>query len=311
MIDIALDKPAPTFIAVAEVWVPREGRLVLSSGDYGDRTAFAAASGSESFARGEGLPGKAWAEARPVVLKDFAGSYLRRAASALADGLTSALAIPVFNGTVLKAVLVVFCAGDADHMGAIEVWAEHEGALRLNDGYYGAAKDFEWVSQHAHFAKGTGLPGGVWASNTPMLMRDLGKGYSFIRAKSAGEAGLTTGLGLPVPVPGGATYVVTLLSAKGTPIARRFEIWDARPTRVGPGGQAILIDGICAREGRLWNDETEQRVAVWQGPIGRVLGSGEPLVLGRSAVLPAGYDQMVALPIHQGGVLSHIVAWYC
>ena len=40
-------------------------------------------------------------------------------------------------------------------------------------------------------------------------------------------------LGLPVPVPGNRAYVLTLLSARGTPIARRFEIWDARAAKVG------------------------------------------------------------------------------
>ena len=81
----------------------------------------------------------------------------------------------------------------------------------------------------------------------------------------------TTGLGLPIPVPGGETYVLTLLSARGTPIARRFEIWDARVAKVGKDGGAVLIDGICAREGKLWDEDNEQRVGAWQGGIGKVL----------------------------------------
>ena len=103
----------------------------------------------------------------------------------------------------------------------------------------------------------------------------------------------------------------TLLSARGIPIARRFEIWDARSARVGSAKDAVLIDGACAREGRLWDDEKERRTSVWQGPIGRVLGSGIPLVESGTFGLPGGYDQMLALPIHRGGELSHIVAWYC
>ena len=65
MMDIALDKPAPTFVQVAEVWVPKDGRLVFASGDYGDLKDFAAVSGQESFGYGEGLPGKAWAGVHP------------------------------------------------------------------------------------------------------------------------------------------------------------------------------------------------------------------------------------------------------
>lgn len=311
MMDIALDEPARTFIQVAEVWVPEGDRLVLAGGDYGALADFAEASGKESFGRGEGLPGKAWAEARPVVLKAFEGSYFKRTEAAKAAGLTSAVAVPVFDGATLKAVLVVLCGDDAERTGAIEVWREKDGLLMLDDGYYGAAKHFEWISHHTHFPRGQGLPGGVWAAMTPILMRDLGSGYRFIRADAAGKAGLTTGLGVPVPVPGGEICVLTLLSARGTPIARRFEIWDARSARVGKAKEAVLVDGICAREGPLWSDESERRVAAWQGLIGRCLGTGLPVVESKQPGLTAGYDTMVALPIHLSGEVAFVVAWYC
>ena len=300
-----------TFVEVSEVWVPKDGRVVLEKGNYGRHEDFAAVSGAESFGPGEGLPGKAWAEARPVVLKEFEGSYFKRTEAAKAAGLTSAVAVPVFAGEELKAVLTVICADGGDRVGAIEVWTEKDGLLMLDDGYYGAAKHFEFVSQHTHFPRGQGLPGGVWASRTPILMRDLGAGYKFIRSDSAGKAGLTTGLGLPIPVPGDATYVLALLSARGTPIAHRFEIWDARPEAAGRDGGAVLIDGICAREGALWDEETERRILPWQGLIGRVLGTGIPLIEGAgTAGIQAGYDSVVVLPIHSGGELSHLVAWY-
>ncbi|NJM34399.1 MAG: GAF domain-containing protein [Rhodomicrobium sp.] len=307
---VALDAPAKTFIEATEVWVPDGDRLVWAGGNYGDLDEFAAVSGKESFGKGEGLPGKAWSEARPVVLKQFDGSYFKRTDAAKAAGLTTGIAIPVFSRQVLKAVMVVLCAHDNERTGAIEVWRENDGVLMLEDGYYGAARHFEWVSQHTQFPRGQGLPGGVWASDTPMLMRDLGSGYRFIRADSAGKAGLTTGLGLPVPVPGDKTYVMTLLSARGTPIARRFEIWDARAAKVGRSREAVLIDGICAREGPLWSEDKEHRVAIWQGQIGRVLGTGAPVVDRDTPVLPAGYRSMVALPVYRGDELAHIVAWY-
>lgn len=299
-----------TFIQVTEVWVPQDDKLVLASGNYGDLDAFKAASGKESFAEGEGLPGRAWSEQRPVVLKGFEGSYFKRTEAALAAGLTSAVAIPVFAGKVLKAVLTVLCGDDDNRVGAIEVWKDDDGVLKLNDGYYGAAKQFEWVSQHTQFPRGQGLPGGVWAANTPILMRDLGSGYKFIRAESAGKAGLTTGLGLPIPVPSGEVFVLTLLSALGTPIARRFEIWDARDAKVGKVNDAVLIDGICEREGKLWDEEKERRVSAWQGHIGRVLGTGVPVVESGAPGLAAGYTSIVALPIYSAGEMSHVVAWY-
>lgn len=312
--DTAIDTPTRTFIEVAEVWVPDGDKLVLGDGNYGTLDAFAEASRRESFAWGEGLPGKAWAEGRPVVLKTFDGSYFKRTEAAKEAGLTAAVAVPVFSDKVLKAVLVVFCADDDLRTGAIEVWKDSSGVMMLEDGYYGAARHFEWVSQHTHFPHGQGLPGGVWASQTPILMRDLGSGYRFIRADSAGKAGLTTGIGMPIPVPDGASYVLALLSARGTPIARRFELWDARSARVGKGEpSAILTDGICAREGALWVGETEEprRVAAWQGLIGRVLGTGLPVVESGTPGLTAGYETLIALPIHLDGEIAHIVAWYC
>ena len=305
---------AETFIKVAEVWVPEGEVLKLADGSYGDLAAFEDASRATQFARGEGLPGKAWAEARPVVLKGFDGSYFKRIEAASEAGLTSAVAVPVFEGATLKAVLVVLCGDDDAHIGAIEIWQEKDGLLMLDDGYYGAAKHFEWVSQHTHFPRGQGLPGGVWASDTPMLIRDLGAGYKFIRADSAGRAGLTTGLGVPVPVPGDKTYVLTLLSALGTPIARRFELWDARPAKVGSETAAVLADGICERDGPLWTDDTQtepRRVAPWSGVIGRALATGLPVVESGAPGVTAGYATMVALPIHHDGAIAHIVAWYC
>ncbi|TDL90905.1 GAF domain-containing protein [Meridianimarinicoccus aquatilis] len=307
-----LDTAEQTFIEVAEVWVPEGDRLTLANGAYGPHEAFAEASRQESFAKGEGLPGRAWSEERPVVLKEFDGSYFKRTEAAKAVGLTAAVAVPVFAGSKLKAVLVVLCADDAVRTGAIEVWAEKDGVLALNDGYYGAATHFEWVSQHTQFPRGQGLPGGVWSAQTPILMRDLGSGYRFIRSESAGKAGLTTGLGLPIPVPGGDSFVLTLLSAKGTPIARRFEIWDARAAKAGAPGTAKLIDGICEREGPLWDAENagnEKTAKAWSGPIGRVLGTGVPTT--QTGAGANGYQMMVALPIHRGGELAHIVAWYC
>jgi hypothetical protein len=311
--NVMVDADVKPFIQVTEVWAPEDGVLKFQGGDYGGLTAFEEASRKVAFAKGEGLPGKAWAEARPVVLKGFDGSYFQRTEAAQAAGLTSAVAVPVFSGNTLKAVLVVLCGDDENRTGAIEVWSEADGLLMLDDGYYGNAKHFEWVSQHTHFPRGQGLPGGVWSAQTPMLMRDLGAGYKFIRADSAGKAGLTTGLGLPVPVPGNTTKVLTLLSARATPIARRFEIWDARPAKVGKEKAAVLIDGICAKEGPLWTDDTQRdprKVTAWQGVIGKVLGEGVPVAQGGTPGLAAGYDNITAFPIYQDGDIAHIVAWY-
>ena len=304
------DTPTRTFIEVVEVWVPEGDRLILHSGNYGPHEGFAETSVRESFGLGEGLPGKAWAEGRPVVLKGIEGSYFRRTEAALAAGLTAGIAMPIFSGPVLKAVVVILCGDGDDRIGALEVWVEKDGTLTLDDGYFGGAKDFEFVTQHTSFGRGQGLPRGVWAAGAPILMRDLGAGYGFKRAESAVRAGLSTGIGLPVPSPNGTTYVLALLSAKGTPIARRFEIWDARTAKVGRSNEAVLIDGICEREGRLWDEDNPRRAAIWKGSIGTVLATGLPVIDTARSGQTNGYAGVVALPIHRGGEIAFVVAWY-
>lgn len=303
-----------TFIRVAEVWTPNGDVLRLMDGNYGTLSAFAEISQKTSFAKGQGLPGRAWAEERPVVLNNFGNDTFFRSEAAAAAGLTSAVAIPVFAAGDLKAILVVLCGTDADHAGAIEIWEDRDGKMVLDDGYYGNAESFAAVSRTMSFGHGQGLPGGVWAAKTPILIRDLGQPGAFLRSNQASEARLETGLGVPVPVPGGKRYVLTLLSAPHTPIARRFELWDARPQRVGTTRRAELIDGICEREGQLWPQQNPpvdpKSVKMWEGPVGQVLGTGLPHVQAGPTGLPASYAQMIALPIYQETVLAYVVAWY-
>ena len=312
--DLSRGTSPDTFFKVAEIWVPEGGRLVHAGGDYGNSPAFAEASVAESFTEGEGLPGKAWQRRRPVVLGAFDGSYFRRTAAAREAGLTSAVAVPVFAQDILKAVLVVFCGDGAGRRGAIEVWQDIEERLTLVDGHYGDASAFEAASRDITFGHGQGLPGAVWAADTPILMRDIARSGAFLRSGQAAEAGFRTGLGLPIPTPGEESFVLTLLSASNTPIARRFEIWDARPERVGATREAQLIDGICEREGALWPQQNPPvnppMARAWKGPVGQVLGTGLPHVQRDKGGLPADYSSMVALPIYRADDLAYVVAWY-
>lgn len=306
-----------TFIRATEVWRPDEaGVLRLASGVYGDLTDFAAVSGDESFPHGEGLPGRAWAERRPIVLKGFAGSYFKRTEAAEAAGLTAAIALPSFAGETLTGVLVFLFSDDADHIGAVEVWTADDGAdaLALSAGYFGAAQHFEWISKHTQFPRGQGLPGVALKTGSAALFRDLGAGYRFIRAESAADAGLTSGLGLPIETPGTARHVVTLLSARGTPIARRFEIWSVDPT-----GEASLLDG-AEGAANAFQTGAAPTFQAGEGAIGFVVQSGAPLALdnldvatagpGERAAAAAGYRILVAFPVYRDGRLVQVAAWY-
>ena len=305
---------ATSFIKASEIWLAEGETLIFGGGDYGSLEAFGDISARSRFAHGEGLPGKAWAEGRPIVLDQFDGSYFQRTEAAQEAGLTCAIAIPVFADNTLKAVLVVLCGNDAGHVGAIEVWEDRDDRLHLDAGYYGAAEDFGAASQDVVFAQGEGLPGGVWSAQMPVLMRQIGSRHGFVRGESAKAAGLRHGLGIPVQAPDGRTRVVTVLTGTDTPLAHRFEIWDARPERVGPRRAAMRIDGICESEGPLWPKQNPPvdivTIGAWQGPVGQVLGTGRPHIIGNGTGLPAGYRSMVALPVYRGEDLAFITAWY-
>jgi hypothetical protein len=131
--------PMNTFVRVCEIWVPSKYRTELEfhSGLYGELQQFRVASERMCFGYDEGLPGKAWAERHPIVLKDLQHSYFKRAEAARQAGLTCGIAIPVFAGDYLLAVVVLYCGDDEEYFGAIELWhAAGGGDLALVDGYY-------------------------------------------------------------------------------------------------------------------------------------------------------------------------------
>lgn len=123
-----------TFIKVTEIWIPDKERIRLesSSGLYGPFTDFKAASEYEYLAYNEGLPDKAWAAGHPIVMTRLKPSYFKRTATAKKAGLTCGIALPIFSGDFLLAVIVFFCGDDEDHAGAIEVWCNAAGDSNYN-----------------------------------------------------------------------------------------------------------------------------------------------------------------------------------
>lgn len=309
-----------TFIRVVEVWVPSTDRtsLAFSGGLYTHASRFGAASGSRSFRRGEGLPGQAWMQRRPIILKQFEGSYFQRTEAAHADGLTCGIAVPIFAGDFLTSVLVMFCSDDESHAGAIEHWHNdptQSADLSLADGYYGAMSDaFELISRSMSFRRGNGLPGVAWEIGGPVFMEDLGKGDRFLRADTALKVGINRGFAFPCSTPDGQHHVMAFLSALGTPIARRFEFWDPDSTRqhLSYGG------GFCEVEGRL-DPDLGKVLEVGQGTIGLPMVTGVPAVSSQAADEPgsvgaaavrAEASSLLAIPILHEGRLMAVVALY-
>jgi hypothetical protein len=308
-----------TFIRVAEVWVPGHDRTLLEfhAGLYGGARRFGTISRSLCFGRGEGLPGQAWESGRPVVLKQFEGSNFRRTQAARVEGLTCGIALPIFAGDLLTAVLVLFCGDDEAHAGAIELWHNDPALskdLTLDDGYYGTTADaFEFISRRTSFRQGTGLPGLAWATGLPVFMPDLGKGGRFLRADSAVKVGINRGFAIPCSSLGPEVFVMTFLSALATPIVRRFETW------LPDGSSASLTrsEGFCEVQGLL--EPGREPVARGQGVIGKALSSCVPAVaepaaseageVGAAARL-AELESVLALPVLRAGRVAAVVAWY-
>ena len=303
-----------TFIKVTEIWIPDKDRtqLEFGSGLYGELIAFKADSEHQTFAYNEGLPGKAWAEGHPIVLKKFEHSYFKRTAAAKNAGLTCGIAIPVFSGDFLMAVVVFLCGDDEDHAGAIEVWctpSESENKLTVMDGYYGTLQHFESISRQVNISKGQGLAGLAWESAMPILIDDISKADTFIRAGDAKEAGISMGIGIPVSDNPGQPYFMTFLSAKATPIAKRIQIWIPDPH----GKQLICQQGYSKNNNDLAEIFETQTVDKGVGALGRVWLTGMPIITGNHEpdYNPEldNLSSMLAIPVIEKGRLKAIVSF--
>jgi hypothetical protein len=300
-----------TFIKVAEIWIPSKDRtrLEFSAGLYGPLNEFRAASEKESFAYDEGLPGKAWAAGHPLILTEFDHSYFKRTRSAKKAGLTCGIAIPVFSGEFLMAVVVFLCGDDQLHAGAIELWSnlQNSAELAVMDGYYGTLDDFETISRAMKFTRGAGLPGLVWESGMPVLIEDLGQSPAFVRSAEARKAGITTALGIPVSAVASQVYNMTFLSAKATPIAQRLQIWVPDES----GQRLVCQSGYSKQNDALAKIFEAVAVRKGDGLLGRVWLTGVPAIRNNSsyALSEGGPNSMLAMPVIDDGHLKAVVTF--
>lgn len=97
------------------------------------------------------------------------------------------------------------------------VWAlDREGAvLRFVEAWCAAGVDvaeFERVSSRREFARGEGLPGGVWERGEALWVEDIAADATFPRASSAGRAGLHAAVAFPVLMQGETIAVLEFFS---------------------------------------------------------------------------------------------------
>lgn len=303
-----------TFIKAIEIWIPDRERtqLELGSGLYGTLTDFKTASEWQHFAYGEGLPGKAWAEGHPIVLTKFEHSYFKRTAAAHQAGLTCGIALPIFSGDFLMAVVVFLCGDDDEQIGAIEVWRNDLTSgdlLQVMDGYYGKLEQFEKVSRQSKMPKGRGLAGMAWETGMPVLREDMDRIAEFGQEADAHQIGINTGLGIPIAHSRDQIYVMTFLSAKATPIAKRIQIWIPDEEN----NQLVCRQGYSKDSNNLAEIFETLTVKKAVGALGRVWLTGMPLITGN---LDIQYNpeldslsSMLAIPVIEQGRLKAIVTF--
>lgn len=303
------------FIRVTELWLPTADRreLAYGGGFYGSLQEFRTVTEQVRFGYGEGLPGKAWAEHRPIVLKELTGSYFRRGEAASAAGLTCGVALPVFAGDFLLAVVVFFCGGDHDHSGAIEAWLHDpaaSGQISLVDGYYGTADLFR-SSSGSSLGKGHRLPGKAWEAGVPVYEPELYRATRLLRPAEKLPVGESKGIGIPFHGDPGRTWVMTFLSASGTPIAQRFDVW--LPDEAGR--RLVLRTPAEDRNAYRAHD-----LGYEDGPVGRILLTGLPVLttdlagdmpLSPETIAAEALTSCLALPvITRAGRLAAVACWY-
>jgi len=303
-----------TFIKVTEIWVPNKEHthLVLKEGTYGDYQHFKKISQQKQFAYRSGLPGKVWSSGLPIILKDLENTYFERSGEAHKVGLTCAIGFPVFSGEFLMAVIVFLCGDDKDHAGAIEIWSNQPDSLdelQLINGYYGTLKHFAGISVDTKIGKGTGLPGLVWARNRPVLIDDIGHSTEFIRAHEALQAGISTGIGIPVNRGVGKFHTLVFLSAKATPIAKRMQVWV-------PGEQHEKLychDAYGSKNDSLAEMFETKTISKGEDIIGKVWLTGVPTIVESNfngqLQDPAGISALLAIPVIDKGILTAVVTF--
>lgn len=308
------------FIRATEIWVPSaDGSTIdLQSGLYGELDYFAAVSRGMRFDYGEGLPGKVWETGKPMILRDLANSYFVRKEAAMTEGLSCAVALPTFVEGALASVTILFCGDDRFRKGALELWGLCEGQreLSLIDGYFGNAAAFEQEARTMGFARGSGVPGRVWASGRPVILTSLAADEGFMRSDAADVLGLDRAVGLPCQSLDGEPFVLALVSANGSPVAGRLEHWERQPDGSGFRFRA----GYCETADALHEIHKDVLIPEDIGPFGRACRRGVALVdedlatdvenVTAVSAVAAGMKSMVVFPLQGPEQFDAVVAWY-
>ena len=306
-----------TFIKVIEIWTPTPDQrgLALADALYGEYDELKRISEQRVFAFDEGLPGKAWSSATPQIITDLENSFFQRKEAVASAGINTGIAIPIFAGEFLNAVVVLLCGVKENLTSAIELWGKQDDTaneLNLIEGFYGPMKKLEEASRKIQFAKGNGLPGSVWDYQIPMIIPDMSDTALFQRASAASLQGITSAIGLPFTYYTDKQYVLTFLSAHSTPIAHRVEIWISDRE----DDYLFFHAGICDQGEDLPSLHQYQFIKRGNGLLGNVWLTGIPAI-SRNLVedglihkdSTSGLTSGLVMPIIEEGYLKSVVVF--
>ena len=315
-----------TFVRVVEVWVPSEdGRLLeLAGGLFDAALAYGAISRHMCFGRGEALPGRAWDEGCPQLLPRLEGSYFHRTAAAQQAGLTCAAAVPMFMGERLTSVVVLLCGDEPTQVGAVELWHNDPritSDLKLADGYFGATDPaVEALTRDGSLPRGAGAPGLAWQRESAVFIDNVGDSAQFLRSQVAARAGILRALAIPCTSQDRKSWVLSLLSSSGTPIARRFESWivhDGGGSDTQPYMQRGF--GFCEAQGRLTLNGASSMPLASAGAVAEVARTGVAQAASGMAALAAmsaadaksaRVTSVLAIPVISDAAVTEVVALY-
>lgn len=314
-----------TFIRMVEVWVPSEDghSLELSSGLFPGAAAFEAITRQMVFAKGEGLPGRAWEKGHPLMMRELVGSYFKRAAAARAIDLTCAVACPVFQAQQLRCVVVLLMGGAASTSGSVELWRNDSrlsSDMTLVDGYFGTterAADLEALTLNGWLPRGAGAPGLAWQKGETVCIPDIARSRHFLRTEAALALGIERAMAMPCTVKDASTWVLTLFSAPAAPIALRVEVWRKHGTQTGA---LVRTTGFCESMGELPCAEGPTRQAEASDPIAETWRSAVARTDGQLAnwnnpgemqtLREAGIHSVLTLPVVVDDAVQEVVALY-
>jgi hypothetical protein len=295
-----------SFLRAVEVWIPQGSYLLRSSTASLSDSAPHDGALSPLLHRGEGLAGAAFSTGR---------AQLRSGAQLETPGYQCALALPLFAGSTLMAVSVLWCGdeSDAGDVGCTEVWEPNQlRELAHAAGYYGSFSAFERLSQVMRFQSGSGIPGLTWQRGLPLISDDLSTSSSFLRAAAARELGIRSALSVPLFRSGSLNAVALFLATSTSPLARAVEVWMADAQQHLHISQSLYAPGL---EAFAQNNRCVEFLP-GQGLVGKVFDTGMPLALSRNngeafsghvGAAEAGLSLAVGLPVHDGQRVRAVV----